>query len=268
MKLMKTINQAAEVEGELAVRQHKAGNLSNLKLSVIQALSQESKIEFVRSETQVQLAREDFRELLGLQERETDWEIESPLPDLPEIENSLDNLETLALSQRLDISASRMKISSLERALKLAKWEVIPEINLGVESEKEVDITRTGPELGFQIPLFNRGQARRAQIRSQIQKSRFELSALENQIRREVRQARVQLLEARKLAVFYRDTAIPTREKIVSESQLHYNFMLLGPYQLLQAKREELATRKRYYETLEDYWIARSDLERAVGGKL
>jgi outer membrane protein, heavy metal efflux system len=44
--------------------------------------------------------------------------------------------------------------------------------------------------------------------------------------------------------------------------------MLLGVYQLLQAKQSEFATYREYIEALRDYWIARSDLERAVGARL
>jgi cobalt-zinc-cadmium efflux system outer membrane protein len=50
--------------------------------------------------------------------------------------------------------------------------------------------------------------------------------------------------------------------------QLEYNAMLAGVFQLLVAKRDEIDAGRGYIEALRDYWIARCDLERAVGGEL
>ena len=44
--------------------------------------------------------------------------------------------------------------------------------------------------------------------------------------------------------------------------------MLLGVYQLIFAKQGEFNVYREYIEALRDYWIARSDLERAVGTRL
>jgi len=73
---------------------------------------------------------------------------------------------------------------------------------------------------------------------------------------------------ARDAAVLYRDQIIPTREKVVAESQKHYNFMLVGATNLLQAKRDEIAAYRGYIEAVRDYWIARTELERAVAAPL
>jgi outer membrane protein, heavy metal efflux system len=44
--------------------------------------------------------------------------------------------------------------------------------------------------------------------------------------------------------------------------------MLLGVYQLIQAKQAEYEAYREYIEAVRDYWIATSDLERAVGTRL
>jgi len=54
----------------------------------------------------------------------------------------------------------------------------------------------------------------------------------------------------------------------VKLSQQQYDAMLLGVYQLIQAKTERIRSLSEYIEALRDYWIARSDLERAVGTRL
>lgn len=42
--------------------------------------------------------------------------------------------------------------------------------------------------------------------------------------------------------------------------------MLLGVYDLLLARRNQLDAQRDYLETLKSYWLARADLERAIGG--
>jgi cobalt-zinc-cadmium efflux system outer membrane protein len=44
--------------------------------------------------------------------------------------------------------------------------------------------------------------------------------------------------------------------------------MLLGVFQLLAAKQAEVAAYREYIEAVRDYWVARSELERAVGAPL
>ncbi len=46
----------------------------------------------------------------------------------------------------------------------------------------------------------------------------------------------------------------------------HHNMMLKGTYDLLVAKQSEVSTERAYIEAWRDYWIARAQLERAVGG--
>jgi cobalt-zinc-cadmium efflux system outer membrane protein len=44
--------------------------------------------------------------------------------------------------------------------------------------------------------------------------------------------------------------------------------MLLGVFQLLLAKQAEVEAYRQYIESVRDYWIARAELERAVGTTL
>jgi cobalt-zinc-cadmium efflux system outer membrane protein len=44
--------------------------------------------------------------------------------------------------------------------------------------------------------------------------------------------------------------------------------MFVGAADLLAAKRDELAAQRTCVTSLRDYWVARADLERAVGRSL
>ncbi len=42
--------------------------------------------------------------------------------------------------------------------------------------------------------------------------------------------------------------------------------MLVGVFQLIAAKREEIEAGTLYVDSLRDYWLARTELEKTVGG--
>jgi len=70
------------------------------------------------------------------------------------------------------------------------------------------------------------------------------------------------------LASYYSDELLPERKKILELTVKHYNAMLKSPFDLLLAKQNEISAERGYVDTVRDYWIARVDLERAVGGRL
>ncbi len=267
-KMLHTIVEAAQTAAELAERQHAAGNISDLELANQQVAYQQTAVDLTRSEEDVLAAREHLNLLMGL-EGNPSWRISEDLPALPGAEPSAEDLETQALSQRLDLAAARQEIKILEQTLALARRGVIPSVNVGLDTERDTDRTRvTGPSFDVELPVFDRKQAAIARAGAQLRQGRRRLSALETQIRSEVRAAWNRVFKTRELVERYRTTLIPLREKIVAESQKHQNFMLIGVFQLLQAKREEVNAYREYVEVFRDYWNVRTDLERAVGGRL
>jgi len=75
------------------------------------------------------------------------------------------------------------------------------------------------------------------------------------------------MIAARQRADYYRKVIIPLRQSIVEESQKKYNGMLIGGFQLLQTKRDEVEAAKDYIEALRDYWLARSELDEILAGR-
>ena len=101
-----------------------------------------------------------------------------------------------------------------------------------------------------------------------LRQARQRMTARAIEIRSEARVARNRLLVSRAIAVHYRTTLIPLREQIVAESQRFFNFMLIGAYQLLQAKRDEIEAYQDYIEAVRNYWVARSEVERVAAGPI
>jgi len=70
------------------------------------------------------------------------------------------------------------------------------------------------------------------------------------------------------MAVHYRDHLVPLRKEVLDQSLLHYNGMFISLYQLLAAKQAEVDARRGYIEAALDYWTARAELARALGGSI
>ena len=192
------------------------------------------------------------------------------LPELPGDEPSLEHLESIAIGQRLDVGAARHDLQASSYALAMAtNWRWLGGLSVGADLERDPEgKTVAGPAVSLELPIFDQKQAVVARLVARYRQSRLRLSALSVEARSEVREARGRLLVARAVADRYRIRVIPLRESLVALSQQHYDAMLLGVYQLLLAKQNEVNAYREYIEAVRDYWIARSNLERAVGGRL
>ena len=258
---------AAKAAADMANRQHQAGNITDLDLRIEQAAYQRARLEVMQGHSEAMAAGEVLRRLMGLPSKEISWSIVENLPELPSTEVSQEGLESLALDQRLDLAAARTNV--IEPAVSLARGGLLGSVNIGVDTERNTDRQNvTGPQLELDLPIFDQRQASIARLHAQLRQYHQRITWLETQVRSEVRMAYTRLSIARQAAALYRDDLVPVQEQIVVLSQRQYNVMALGVYALLQARRDELDTRRAYVESLRDYWIARVALAQVVGGKL
>ncbi len=259
-----------EAGSDFAKRQHDAGNITDLELYNQQAAYAQSRLDLARAQTQLRADREKLNRLLGLWGEQTTWRIADELPALPEKELPLENLEALAMSQRLDLAAARGEVVNFQSALKLKKsvrW--LPGASLGFSAEQDLDHSWVlGPTLSLEVPVFDQGQPELARLASQYRRASRNLEALAVNIRSEVREARDALIASRDAADYFQKILLPQRQRILRETLLQYNAMQLGNLVLLSAKEREALAEREAIEALRDYWIARARLENAVGGSL
>ncbi len=268
---LRVISATSETAAEFTKRLHDAGNTSDLELANQQGSYEQSRLEVAQAELQVRRDRERVNRLLGLWGPNTNWTTADHLPELPEREVSLQHLESRAIAQRLDLQARRMQLDLLEQSLSLrTKTRFFPGgVKVGVDTERDPDGQRvTGPTLDLPLPIFNQGQGEIAKRTAQYRQAQRELEAMAVNIRSEVREARDQLIAARDLTSYIGKRLLPTQQQALTLTLQQYNFMLKGAYDLLLAKQNEVAAERSYIEAWRDYWNARAELERAVGGSL
>jgi cobalt-zinc-cadmium efflux system outer membrane protein len=270
LEFRRTVVDTALAASALSEKQLAAGNISALERATEQAALQQARLDLAREEVAGLEARERLNRLLGLWGETTTWKMAEELPPLPDREPPIADVETFAIRQRLDVASARTQAALLHKATGLARtWRAIGRLDIGVDFHRDPNGPRViGPNLVIELPIFDQRQALIARLEAQERQQQRRLAALTVDARSEVRLADARLRAARQTALLYRDNLLPMRRTILDESQLHYNGMFIGLYQLLAAKQGEVEARRGYVEAIRDYWSARAELRRAVGGAL
>jgi cobalt-zinc-cadmium efflux system outer membrane protein len=259
--------EAARAAAELARRQHDAGNITDLDLENEQANYEQLKLDLSRSEEETLLSREALIRAMGLRNSSTDWKIRETFPALPGKEISQADAEQMLAARRLDIAAAQRDVEALRRLLPAARFSAVGDIDVDVHRSRESGgQVSTGPGVNLPIPIFNRGAAARARTEAQLLRAEQRLASLSASAGSETRAALDALNAARGRVEYYRDVLVPRRQRIVALTQLEQNAMLVGIFQLLQAKQNELTARRDYIHAQRDYWAARNNFERALSG--
>lgn len=265
------IVEIEEAATTFAERQRAAGNLPQLHLEEQQALLAETKIDKVHAEVTGRSARERMQRLMGLSGAATEWTSAEMSLDPPGDELAASGLESLAIRDRLDLGAARAAVDLVGRALALRRsYRFLPGgVRVGISRERDTDRVRvTGPVLEIELPIFDTGAASIARLEAEHRRAERQLEDLAIRVRSEVREQADRFVAARDLARYYRDTVLPRRVRILDQTLRHYNSMLKGVYDVLLAKRMEIETEKAAIEAWRDAWVARFQLERALGGRL
>lgn len=265
--LSRTIAEAAQAAAEVAIRQHAAENITDLDLENEQALYEQAKLDLARAEQRVLLAREALLRAMGLRNTTAEWRVPASFPELPAAELEQQQLEQLAAAQRLDLAIARRELEVAQRQVPIARLAMLEETMFDLHYEREPDGAHTvGPGIELPIPIFNTGRAGRTRAEAQFLRARHALAALESETASQLRAARATLAEARARVEYYRDVIVPRRARIVELTKLEHNAMLVGVFQLLQARQNEMQARRDFIEAQREYWSARTDLDRALQG--
>lgn len=265
------VSEAAEAAAELARRQAAAGTMNDLALNAELALASQAHLDATRSAGEAATAREHLNQRMGTWGTATTWTLPARLPELPAAEVDVSHLEQKAVADRLDLRAARHQVQAVGAALTLGRttrWTGVVQIHVEAGRLRGSRRFSFGPSVGIELPLFDQRRAAIARLEAMQRQAKSELEALAVDVRAEARTAAIRVLTARAVAEEYRNRLIPIRENLVLFSQQQYDAMLLGVYQLLQAKQAEFDSYRETIEAQRDYWIARSDLERAVGSRL
>lgn len=268
LKYTRPIVELTSIQGELISRQNSVGNVNRLDFQQVQARFLEANLEIAKEQTAITRLREKLNRLLGLCE-----EVCLIFPDIPQEFDyqgfDLCALESIALSERMDLQDARFEVIRLRRMLGLKEWWTYSTLQAGLAGERDPDGSNlVGFGLSGEIPIFNFGQAARMRIFAQLRQAQDRYEELEIHILSEVREAHKLLMSDLGMINDYRIRIIPLQNEISSSSEQLYNVMGLGIDRLIENKRRQLEANRNYFEILKDYWVARVQLDKALGGYL
>jgi cobalt-zinc-cadmium efflux system outer membrane protein len=268
LELRRTVMQALSASADVADRLRAAGNITELELASQQSIFQEARLNYHRSEAALAAARERLNAAMGLWGRGTEWQAHGRLPELPDTELATTTLEADAVRHSLDLEIAKARFAAAAKRANASRAAgLLPELKAGVSAERDEEWA-VGPAVELELPLFYQGQGEVALARAEMRQQQELYTDTAVRLRAAARDLATRLGAARSAVTYYRDVLLPLKQKIVDETQLQYNAMSIGIFQLLQAKRDQVETAGAYIEQLREYWVARTRAEQLLSGRL
>jgi outer membrane protein TolC len=189
---------------------------------------------------------------------------------LPEVAD----LRSRALAQRPDLQALADRLVAEQASLALAYREYYPDIEASAVYDTIMGngpIRDLAPQIGLRINLPVRTARRHAAVaeaQARIAQRQAELASRTDQLSFQVQEAYAQVRESADVIRLYQDTILPAAENNVKAARPAYTTAKIPLVSLLEAQRNFVSLRERYYEVLADYFRRRATLERVTGGPL
>lgn len=266
------VKEAAEAGAELARRMTRVGNFSKLQQAREQMLLADAAAQLARAQQRAFAERERLTRLLGLWGPQAQYTLAERLPELPAQATALNDIETRALRERLDVrsavaettwvadSLGMVKTAGYLDGLTLAYKHTTTTDGDGARDEKH------GWELELPLPIFDWGTARNARAEAIYLQSAVRVRNVAVQARSEAREAYYGWRTAWDLARHYREEVVPLRRFISDEVLLRYNGMLSSVWDLLGEIRTQSLAVNQALEAQRDFWLADADLQLTLTG--
>lgn len=267
-KFMEQVQTAAEASADLAQRMAKVGNWSKLDQTREQVFYAEATAQVARSRQDALASREQLIRLLGLWNSHANLKLPERLPDLPKAPNEMKDLESLAMTQRLDVQIAKGDAEATAKGLGLTRATgLINVLDAGYANKSQTGVPReNGYQVSLELPIFDWGNARTAKAEALYMQSVHRAASTAVKARSEVREAYSGYRTKYDVAKHYRDEIVPLRRTISDEVLMRYNGMLTSVFELLADSREQIHSVNASIQAQRDFWIAETDLQSAIGG--
>ena len=207
--------KAAEAGAELGRRMAAVGNFSRLEAAREQAFYAETTAEVARAQLEAQRTREVLIRLLGLSGDLADkLTLPDRLPDLPANPDDESVLARRAFDERLDVALARAELDFTARSLGLTRvTSTVNALEVGVASDSATgEETLNGYELELRLPLFDFGDARRANAEAVYLAALNRTAAVIAEAQSPLRESYLAYRTTYDLARHYRDEIVPLRK--------------------------------------------------------
>jgi outer membrane protein TolC len=206
---------------------------------------------------------------------------DSPVPpptkqlDVPQGLPDAQLLRATALARRPDLQALADRIAAEEASLRLAHKDWYPDFEpffmydrfMGNTTDNRDLSTMLGVRLN--LPVYHgRRNGAIAEAEARLAQRKAELARLTDQVNFQVQEAYARAQRSARSVALYRKTILRAAQANVEAAQAAYTTGKVPFVSLIEAQRNVVNLRDRYYEALADSFRRRAALERAVGGPL
>jgi cobalt-zinc-cadmium efflux system outer membrane protein len=259
--------EAAELAAQLAQGYQVAGNISELQWRAEQALAGESQLQLAAREADELNTRIALLGLLGLKHDQQGLSFDERLMLPAAIPSGIDGLAVQALQQRLDLAAQSAALEIAQRDSRhSSRWRWLPGAELRIESERTTgEATMTGPGATLQLPVPNTGAGRVARAAALVEVRAAELATLQLTVQNRITQDAALLAIASRGFDVHARKLMEVNQRMLELAGEQHNFMLIGSFELLSARRHHIEGHDLWIDAIESWWRAFNDLSYESG---
>jgi cobalt-zinc-cadmium efflux system outer membrane protein len=182
---------------------------------------------------------------------------------------SLDNL-IHRLKLNPEYARSEAEINKSRAALDLEKSKATSDITIsaGLQRFNETDDNAVIFGVSIPLPISDRNQGAEQAAIYDLAKSRQEQKAAWLKLQSELNHAYQQLADSHDKATSLKNEILPSATEMFSAAATAYQEGKIDYLKVLDAQRTLFDIKKEYVESLADYHIAETDIERLIGGEI
>lgn len=270
LELELEVARSLEASSELATAIAEAGNENGSRALAEQAAFEEAKLALEGAALQVAATRVRLNEQMGLAGDEADrWMAPTRLADPTGDEPSVEATVAAALDTSLELAMATSRTAALDAASTTARVEgALPRIEAGAIAERDPEGWALGPQIAIGLPIFNQNVGEVDRLEAEARRATHLGEALALSIRTRAATLARALETLRRRVDAFATKILPARAALVEQTQRLYNAMGTSPFELFQAKRDQIAAARGWVEALRDYWRTRAELDLLLAGHL
>ncbi len=187
-----------------------------------------------------------------------------PGGEAPEIKT----LRAAALARRPELRGLADQIRAEQASLALTQKDFRPDFEVMAAYDSFWQERELRPQVGVRLnmPIYrDKRYAAVAEAQAKIAQRQAELARRTDQVNFEVQEAYEKLRKSEQSVRLYRDVILPDSEKNVKAARAAYESGKITALGRIEAERDFVMLRDRYFETLADYFRRRATLDRAIG---
>ncbi len=251
---------AAQATATLAARMQAAGNFTKLDAARQGLFAADSQLRLQRAALAAAQSHEALVRVLGLSAAQAiALSLPAQLPAAPPQPPAASAAPLqAALTQRLDVQLARADLDEQAQAAGLARnTSVIEHVELGGVRKTYSDAPpQNGFDLSLPLPLFNFGDATRSAAADRVLAARARALATAQEAASQLREADALRRSAWQQQHLSRTQVLPLAQTVLDESQLRYNGMLIGTFELVATAQTQAQVVRAAIAAQRDYWLA------------